>query len=120
MGTPTAGLRKIAGEGEKDERYKAWCEHCLTMVPCQMQHGHENSTILGAQGSDGSFHRFCRMDMTSDFQKEFWKQKVGAFLHFGNARMVLLGSLQDSDAPSGLASKAGRLANRGRNAVCHG
>ena len=60
MGTPAAGLSQIAGdgEGEKDEGYEARREHRLTMVPCQMQYGHENPTMLGAQGLDGSFHRF--------------------------------------------------------------
>ena len=27
-----------------------------------MQHGYENTTMLGAQALDGSFHRFYRMD----------------------------------------------------------
>ena len=30
----------------------------LTMVPCQMQHGHGDPTIVGAQGLASSFHSF--------------------------------------------------------------
>ena len=51
MDTPAAGLSRIAGdgEGEKDERSEARCEHRLTMVSYQMQHGHENPTMLDTQ-----------------------------------------------------------------------
>ena len=64
MGTPAAGLSQIAGDGEEenDEGYEAKCEHRLTMVPSQMQHCHENPTMLGAQGLNCSFYCFYRMD----------------------------------------------------------
>ena len=47
------------------------------------------------------------------------QQEVSALLHYGNARMFLLGDLQGSDAPCGLANKAERLEHKERNAACH-
>ena len=106
MGTPAAGLSRIVGDGEgekdKDTKRGVTAEHRLTItaVGCH---------VRCTQPQESNHAQCTRFGWFISQLLQNGQQNVSTILHFGHARMVLLGSLQDSDAPRGLASKAERL-----------